>query len=85
MKKITYLTKKNEKVKSEIKVNCHKCIHRGSIPGSAHSCCNCKKKINIKVNPIGVRISILRGWFIWPINFDPIWLKSCDGFTPNEN
>ena len=20
------------------------------------------------------------GWFMWPINFDPIWLETCDGF-----
>lgn len=28
--------------------------------------------------PIGVR----NGWFLWPVNFDPVWLESCDGFTP---
>jgi hypothetical protein len=22
------------------------------------------------------------GWFVWPVNFDPVWLESCDGFTP---
>jgi hypothetical protein len=22
------------------------------------------------------------GWFFWPYNFDPRWLKSCDGFEP---
>jgi hypothetical protein len=22
------------------------------------------------------------GWFYWPVNFDPTWLKSCDGFAP---
>lgn len=21
------------------------------------------------------------GWFIWPVNFDPTWLETCDGFT----
>lgn len=20
------------------------------------------------------------GWFMWPFNFDPIWLRSCSGF-----
>ncbi len=23
---------------------------------------------------------IFRGWFNFPINFDPTWLESCDGF-----
>lgn len=21
-----------------------------------------------------------RGWFLWPVNFDPVWLERCDGF-----
>ena len=25
------------------------------------------------------------GWFFWPSNFDPVWLESCDGFTPKED
>jgi hypothetical protein len=20
------------------------------------------------------------GWFMWPLNFDPIWLKTCNGY-----
>ena len=35
------------------------------------------EKLNIEANPHGVR----RGWFNWPYNFDPVWLKRCDGFT----
>jgi hypothetical protein len=27
---------------------------------------------------------IKNGWFCWPFNFDPIWLESCNGFTPRE-
>jgi len=23
-------------------------------------------------------------WFIWPVNFDPVWLENCDGFEPKE-
>jgi hypothetical protein len=23
---------------------------------------------------------ISRGWFIWPVNFDPTWLQTCEGF-----
>lgn len=33
---------------------------------------------------LGVRGSphgIARGWFFWPVNFDPVWLEACDGFT----
>jgi hypothetical protein len=37
-------------------------------------------KLNIKGNPIGIR----RGWFNWPMNFDPIWLLECNGFLLKE-
>lgn len=38
------------------------------------------KKLNIKGNPHGIK----KGWFIWPVNFDPVWLENCDGFTQKE-
>lgn len=25
------------------------------------------------------------GWFNWPTNFDPIWLRKCTGFEKREN
>ena len=34
------------------------------------------KKLNIKGNPHGIK----SGWFMWPANFDPVWLENCDGF-----
>ena len=27
---------------------------------------------------------IRQGWFYWPVNFDPIWLIICEGFTKKE-
>lgn len=58
--------------------NCGDCVHRRNNPGSAHSRCN---NLNAKVtgNPFGIR----RGWFMWPLNFDPTWLTACDGFSSN--
>ena len=37
-------------------------------------------KLGIKGNPHGIR----SGWFMWPANFDPVWLESCDGFAAKE-
>ena len=80
------------------KPDCYKCKYRGSVPGDTHSCCMYPGnntdlfaffeqgnfvnmvKLNIKAEGHGVRM----GWFFWPINFDPIWLINCDGFTPKE-
>lgn len=37
--------------------------------------------LHIKANYHGIR----NGWFVWPVNFDPVWLERCDGFTPRES
>ena len=34
------------------------------------------KKLGIVGNPHGIKM----GWFIWPLNYDPIWLEKCNGF-----
>lgn len=28
--------------------------------------------------------AIRMGWFAWPLNYDPTWLKSCDSFEAKE-
>lgn len=35
-----------------------------------------EKRLNITYNQHGFD----SGWFMWPINFDPVWLISCDGY-----
>jgi len=74
--------------------NCHQCSFKGEIPGSAHISCNNEKaslldlidvlkgtqnisKLEITYDPEAVK----KGYFLWPIDFDPIWLKKCQGFT----
>lgn len=76
------------------KQDCYKCEYRGEVPGDAHSCCNhpsvecdpwdaalafIKRRgspLDILANEHGVS----HGWFIWPVNFDPVWLENCEGF-----
>ena len=58
------------------KPDCYKCVHRRDVPGDCHSRCN-KMRAQVKGNEHGIR----NGWFIWPLNFDPVWLVSCDGFS----
>lgn len=38
------------------------------------------KEMGIKGNPHGIK----EGWFMWPINFDPVWLESCNSFEENK-
>lgn len=89
---------------------CWACVHRGEVPGSAHSSCQHPATApefhdNASAQAIGIlgrhsgittmpsaaavtlRITasvygISRGWFIWPVNFDPTWLETCNGFSP---
>jgi hypothetical protein len=37
-------------------------------------------ELGVKGNSHGIN----NGWFNWPLNFDPIWLEECKGFTPKS-
>lgn len=56
---------------------CYNCKHRKDVPGDAHSSCTNRLAIAIG-EPHGIR----NGWFFHPLNFDPVWLRHCDGFEP---
>ena len=32
--------------------------------------------LGIKADAHGIK----NGWFVWPANFDPVWLEACNGF-----
>ena len=80
------------------KPNCYECKYRGKVPGDAHSCCKYpgndidmfsvfepKNVANaIKLNVTAREHGVKNGWFMWPVNFDPTWLISCDGFAAKE-
>ena len=41
-------------------------------------------KTNVAAIELGIKGNahgITHGWFMWPTNFDPIWLDSCNGFV----
>ena len=38
------------------------------------------RALGVTGNSHGVRM----GWFNWPLNFDPVWLLTCDGFMAKE-
>jgi hypothetical protein len=69
-------TKEKEQAMSE----CWSCIHRRSIPGDAHISC-IKPDPQMTGHPHGVR----NGWFLYPINFDPVWkAKLCANYEAKE-
>ena len=82
------------------KPNCYKCKHRRDLSYSAHSECKHpalegKGRVlavaaimtggrfppfNLTGTPHGIR----NAWFTWPIDYDPVWLESCDAFEPSS-
>ena len=60
--------------------SCYKCKNRGEVPGSAHSNC-----VAVTAKVAGSDYGIKSGWFFWPINFDPVWLESCDSFKVKDD
>jgi hypothetical protein len=39
----------------------------------------CKESMN-QLGVTGDKHGIRMGWFMWPLNYDPTWLRSCNGF-----
>lgn len=58
--------------------DCYRCVHRCQLTFSAHSSCH-NIVADVKGDPHGDR----KGWFLWPLNFDPVWLLACSGFSDN--
>lgn len=79
-----------------LKPNCYKCKHRADLSYSAHSECKhpllseTDRLLAAMTIVAGHRIphtnvsgsahGIRNGWFMWPLNYDPVWLESCDMF-----
>lgn len=75
-------------------VGCYRCRHRTASPGSAHSRCRAAGDPmeaffailigrtadlpRVELDPHGVR----NGWAFWPVDFDPVWVRSCSAFDP---
>ena len=68
-----------EKIDKTFMDKCYSCRWRGPVHYSCHSSCANK---NAKAE--GQDQGIEGGWFHWPYNFDPLWLKSCDSYMKKE-
>jgi hypothetical protein len=68
---------------------CYNCNWRRDLPGDAHSLCvigmadlvNGSKLVKVVGTPHGIE----KGWFMWPFNFDPVWLESCNAHITKED
>lgn len=73
---------------SECKKNCCSCAYKGNVPGSAHTECKLDWENMDVLPPKGNEHGIKKGWYLFPIDFDPVWqIEECKGFseTLDEN
>jgi len=56
------------------KKTCYQCKFRGEVPGSCHSRCEFNWNTATSEPPKGNEHGIRNGWFMWPWNFDPVWM-----------
>ena len=57
---------------------CYQCKYRCPLVRDAHSSCTHPNhhSLNIQADEYGIK----SGWFNFPHNFDPVWLRNCDGY-----
>lgn len=64
------------------KKTCHQCIHRRSVPGDSHSMCSFSWEQSKHFPPEGNPHGIKKGWWMFPFNYDPIWMMGeCKEFN----
>jgi hypothetical protein len=54
--------------------DCYKCGYKGNNPGSAHIRCKYDWRKSGLPAPKGKPHGIKCGWWIFPVNFDPVWM-----------
>jgi hypothetical protein len=66
--------------KGDMRNECYYCEFRKKLPGSAHSMCEFPDR-----EMTGDEYGIESGWFMYPINYDPVWKKrDCEHFVQNR-
>jgi hypothetical protein len=56
-------------------LNCYKCKHKRTVPGNSHVMC-----VNPCTHVVGNSHGIKKGWFMYPLLFDPVWGSGCKNF-----
>lgn len=59
-----------------VRNDCYNCKNSREVPGNAHIKC-VKPDANMRGNQHGIK----KGWFMYPLLFDPVWMeKECSNF-----
>lgn len=65
----------------EIHGECYSCVHRRTVPGETHIAC-----VKPDAAMVGSLYGIQKGWFVYPMLFDPVWKERlCANFESTES
>ena len=68
--------------KIEIQNQCQACGYKAGIPGDDHISCLFDWGKSWWVMPNGEAHGIAHGWYVFPFNYDPIWMREeCMAFS----
>lgn len=74
-------TKKRQEAKEVMMTECYHCVHKRSIVYDAHIGC-VKPDLLMTGNQHGID----KGWFMYPINYDPTWKTAfCNNFKFHDS
>ena len=62
-------------------LNCNQCAYKGENPGNAHIRCRFDWRNSELKSPTGNPRGVKRGWWIFPLNYDPVWGDECTAFA----
>ena len=75
-------THERKEVNKMTEQNCWTCAYKGKNPGSAHVRCRFKWTGSELAVPVGKPWGISHGWWIFPLNFDPVWMvEQCPAWS----
>lgn len=69
-----------------MKSNCHSCAYKRPIPGNTHIKCVFDFRKAETPLPKGNQHGIENGWYLFPLNYDPVWMdQECPHHAGEEN
>ena len=65
---------------------CHKCAYKGNVPRNSHIRCSLDWSKSYHQPPKASEYGTKKGWYIFPVLFDPIWQETpCQEFSTEKD
>lgn len=71
---------------SDFRDKCYTCAYKRKVPGDAHIRCSFRWSESNLTPPPGNPYGVSRGWYIFPLLFDPVWMiEECLGYESQRD